>query len=222
MPLKEISRLCQSSGCLLFVDAIQAIGSIPIDITDIDFMSCGSHKWLMGVEGAGFLYAKQSKQNLISKVSSSWISHDEPFSFLFEGEGHLRYNRPIKKDIRSIEGGSFNTLGLAALEASIDILLELGVDEIYHHISLYLDHLEPMLVELGFQSLREQEASSVILALKPPVDINGKELISVLEENGVSAAFPDGNIRLSPHWPNALHEPKELSELFQQSLKSLR
>ena len=49
----------QSVRCtLLFVDAIQALGVIPFDVEElnIDALACGAHKWLMGIEGTGFVY----------------------------------------------------------------------------------------------------------------------------------------------------------------------
>lgn len=58
MPLREMGALCRRYGAALFVDAIQAAGVVPLDVqaAGIDFLTCGSHKWLMGMEGSGFLY----------------------------------------------------------------------------------------------------------------------------------------------------------------------
>ena len=206
MPIEQIGILCQNYNTLLFVDGIQAMGSTPIDLSHIDFLSCGAHKWLMGVEGTGFLYSKISKQKQISKVSSSWLSHDDSFSFLFDGPNLLRYDRPIRDNISSIEGGAYNAIGLAALEASIDILSTLGVNEIHQHINQYLNQLEPKLVNLGFTSNRDPVQRSGILSLKPPETVKGETLVPLLEQRGISVSYPDGNIRIAPHWPNSLDE----------------
>ncbi len=60
MPLADMSRLCRAHGAELFVDAVQACGVVPIDVVaeGIDYLACGSHKWLMGVEGCGMLYVR--------------------------------------------------------------------------------------------------------------------------------------------------------------------
>src|SRR5262245_1296445 len=58
MPLQAMSRMCHVHGAELFVDGVQACGVVPVDVRaeGIDYLACGSHKWLMGLEGAGFLY----------------------------------------------------------------------------------------------------------------------------------------------------------------------
>src|SRR5690606_14112178 len=58
MPLGAMAALCHQHGAELFVDGIQAMGVVPIDVgaLGIDYLASGSHKWLMGTEGAGILY----------------------------------------------------------------------------------------------------------------------------------------------------------------------
>ena len=50
-----------SAGIALFVDAIQGLGPLRIDVrrTPIDFLAADGHKWLLGPEGAGFLYVRR-------------------------------------------------------------------------------------------------------------------------------------------------------------------
>ena len=81
---------------------IQCLGATPIDLTHVDFLSAGGHKWLMGLEGTGILYAKESVHDQLSPNTAGWISHENGFQFLFEGAGHLRYDRPIIKNIHFI------------------------------------------------------------------------------------------------------------------------
>ena len=55
--LDAVGRLCRDRGALFFVDAIQGLGVLPIDVTrtPIDFLAADGHKWLLGPEGAGRL-----------------------------------------------------------------------------------------------------------------------------------------------------------------------
>ena len=57
--IEAITKICHANNTLVFVDATQAIGNVPIDVQalDIDFM-CGSFHKLGGLAGSGFLYCK--------------------------------------------------------------------------------------------------------------------------------------------------------------------
>jgi selenocysteine lyase/cysteine desulfurase len=210
MPLAEIGARCASHGAELFVDAIQACGVVPIDVgaARIDYLSCGSHKWLMGTEGAAFVYIAPSRVAAMRPHVAGWLSHDQALSFLFEGPGHLRYDRPIRQRADFIEGGMANTIGLAALEASLDLLLDLGIETIADHVQRYHDALEPLLAALGLTSLRSREPGrrSGILSFDPPPSVDVVALHHAIDPKRVSCATPDGKLRFSPHWPNALDE----------------
>lgn len=210
MPLAEIGRLCHAHGAQLFVDAVQACGMVPLDVAkeNIDYLACGSHKWLMGVEGCGFLYARPDRAADLRPNVAGWLSHEEGLRFLFEGEGHLRHDRPFKKTIDFVECGNTNAAGFAALEASVDLIQKIGVEAIWSHVNAYHDLLEPGLVERGFVSLRSRDPArrSGSLGVKVPPGASIVDVHRGLWERGVACAMPDGVLRFSPHWPNALSE----------------
>ena len=209
MPLEAIGQLCRESGVELFVDAIQACGAVPFNVRacGIDYLSVGSHKWLMGVEGAGFLYVKPERMAKLRLHVAGWLSHEEPERFLFEGSGLLRYDRPLRRSVDAFEGATQNLLGCVALEASIDLIRELGVQRIWSHANGYLDVLEAQLLRRGFASLRasQPERRSCILGVVPPSG-SSVPLHRGLVARRIACNVPDGILRFAPHWPNALAE----------------
>lgn len=225
MPLAEIGALCRVHGAELFVDAIQACGVVPIDVEamQIDYLACGSHKWLMGLEGVAFLYVRQARAAALRPVEAGWLSHEEGLRFLLEGAGHLRYDRPIRTRADFVEGGAAPVVVLAALEAAVEPITTLGVPAILEHVQAWHDALEPGLVARGFESLRSGVAAqrSGILSVLPPAGVSVVALHAALGQRGISCAIPDGRLRFSPHWPNALGEVPVVLDAVDESLREL-
>lgn len=222
MPVEAMGRLCRAHGAELAVDAIQAAGAIPIDVEreGIDYLACGSHKWLLGIEGAGFAFVRPELAPKLVPRLAGWLSHTEGERFLLEGPGLLRYDRPFKTSAGLLEGGSQNMAGLAALEASTALLLELGPEAIFHHVQRYLDALEKALEELGLRSLRSSEPAcrSCILSVELPDDLDGALVVSRLRDAGVVVSYPDGVVRFAPHFANSLEEIPSVVDALHRAL----
>jgi len=213
-PLEAVVRLCHAAGAELAVDAIQALGVVPLNVTelDLDYLAGGAHKWLMALEGTGFLYAKPACSQRLVPRTAGWLSHEEGVRFLFEGPGMLRYDRPIKTELQFMEGTSANGVGYAALEAALEPILQLGVPAIQAHVSGYLDELEAGLLARGLVSLRPRDPArrSGILSFEPPSGSTAAGVVAALREHGVHASMPDGVVRMAPHFPNSRAEVPEL------------
>jgi cysteine desulfurase/selenocysteine lyase len=225
MPLAEMAALCHKYDAEIFVDAIQALGATPVDVSwGIDYLSSGSHKHLMGPEGAGFLYvAKRCAATLVPRLAG-WLSHQDPAAFLMGDEPKLRYDNPLQRGAPALEIGTSNVIGIAALGASIGLLSQLGVPHIHAHVDAYLDLLEAGLVERGFRSHRAkaQALRSSLLSVTVPDDIRLSKLSAELRRRGVVCNTPDGLMRFAPHWPNGHHEVPEVLAVIDGTLADLR
>ncbi|MFT7622701.1 MAG: cysteine desulfurase/selenocysteine lyase [Myxococcota bacterium] len=221
MPLKQMADMCHAHGAELFVDSIQATGVVPMDLAalGLDYVAAGSHKWLMGLEGAGFLYVAPERIGALRPNVAGWLSHEEPLRFLFEGAGHLRYDRAIRAQASFVEGGVHNTLGLAAFGASIRLIAQLGIPTIFEHVTAWLDAIAPGLEARGFRALRSSDRSeqSGIGSYLPPEGVSAGALVTALSGKGVACTGPDGCFRLAPHWPNHIDEvPRVLDAIDEQ------
>jgi len=210
MPLRRIGELCRDHGSELFVDAIQAMGVVPLNVESmhIDYLTAGSHKWLMAPEGVGAFYAAPEAAERLAPNVAGWLSHEQPFACLTDGPGHLRYDRPLRHDARMAEAGTPNTIGAAGLEAAAGLIGQLGVPAIYTHLQTWHDRLEAGLVRRGFTSARMDDVSgrSGILSVCPIDPSDAPAWCRALAEAGIACASPDGWIRFSPHWPNAVSD----------------
>jgi selenocysteine lyase/cysteine desulfurase len=225
MPLAEMAALCHKYGAEIFVDAIQALGATPLDVSwGIDYLSSGSHKHLMGPEGAGFLFVAQRCASTLKPRLAGWLGHKDPAAFLMGDEPKLRYDAPLTRGAQALEIGTSNVIGLAALGASIDLLNILGVPAIHAHVDAYLDQLEAGLVERGFCSHRAKAPAlrSTLLSVTVPEDIRLSKLGAALRHQGVVCNTPDGLMRFAPHWPNAHDEVPEILAVTDRVLADLR
>jgi cysteine desulfurase/selenocysteine lyase len=226
VPLRAISDIAKNAGALVFVDAVQACGMTEVDVVaqGIDFLACGAHKLMMGIEGAGFVYAAREHAAKLVPRTAGWLSHEQPIDFLFEGEGRLRYDKPFRRTIDFFEGGNVSATAFAALEASLDAILAIGRAPIFDHVQRYNDAVEEGAVKLGYTSLRSVDPAgrSGALVVLPPEGFEAIRVHAELVNLGIACAVPDGKIRFAPHWPNALDESEQILLSLEEALGRAR
>ncbi|HEY9230221.1 MAG TPA: aminotransferase class V-fold PLP-dependent enzyme, partial [Gemmatimonadaceae bacterium] len=78
-----IAERAHAKGALLFVDAYQTLGTVPIDVKEIgaDFLAAGNLKFLMGVPGIAFLYVRQELIDRLQPLVTGWFGRSNPFAF---------------------------------------------------------------------------------------------------------------------------------------------
>ncbi|MEY3989397.1 MAG: hypothetical protein RI985_478, partial [Chloroflexota bacterium] len=93
-PIKELIRRCRAAGILTVIDGAHVPGHIDLDLRDLDpdFYAANCHKWLCAPKGAGFLYARKDKQDMLEPFVCSWnlsrnTHHSTRFVNLFENVG---------------------------------------------------------------------------------------------------------------------------------------
>ncbi|HEU4383624.1 MAG TPA: aminotransferase class V-fold PLP-dependent enzyme [Anaeromyxobacteraceae bacterium] len=222
MPLQAMAGLAHRHGAEICVDAVQALGVLPLDVRalGIDYLAAGAQKWLMGPLGAGVLWARPERAAALRPHLAGWLSHERAAAFFTDGAGHLRYDRPVRRRADVVESGGAAEVSLAGLEAALDPLLALGLGAIRDHVDRYLDRLEPELLALGLSSARAREPDrrSGILSVRPPPGVQLAALARALWAQGVAVSTPDGWLRFSPHWPNHPDEVPTVAEALRAGL----
>jgi isopenicillin-N epimerase len=87
LPVAEVCRRARAAGILTAIDGAHAPGQIDLnlDVLGADFYAANCHKWLSAPKGAGFLYARPERQDLIEPLIISWgyqSEHPGPSRFI--------------------------------------------------------------------------------------------------------------------------------------------
>lgn len=76
LPLDKITKICINNQTRLLVDAAQSVGSMPLNLTEleVDFYAFTGHKWLCGPGGVGGLYVRPEIRDSLKPTFIGWRS----------------------------------------------------------------------------------------------------------------------------------------------------
>lgn len=196
LDLARLGAFCRANGILFCVDAIQGLGALPfaLDDTQADFVVADGHKWMLGPEGVALLYVRPALRPTLTLRQFGWHMVEHPGDF-------ERRDWAPAADARRFECGSPNLLGMQALEASLSLLEEIGLDEIQKRLETRIDHLIGLIDRRGFELLtpRDPARRAGIVTFNVP-DVSADRLYHSLMARQVLCAPRGGGIRFSPHF----------------------
>lgn len=209
--LVTLGRICKEKGVLFCVDAIQALGAMPIDVRamNIDFLSADGHKWLCGPEGCGIFYCNASLIGHLKPVMAGWLCMVDALDF-----GNYRFE--FLDSARKFDTGSYNLAGVLGLGAAIEMLLDVGIDKISAHILMLTDRMVGKLRDKGYRVISSRRAgeASGIVAFISDVHDHAKIQKHLQAEHRIVIAVREGRLRSSPHLYNSIEEIDRLVELL--------
>jgi len=208
--LEDLGRALAEHEIPLYVDAIQSLGVLSVDVERcaVSFLSADSHKWLMGLEGAALFYCRAEMLPRLRPPFVSWRSVEEPFNF-------QRPRIELAATARRFEYGAYNLAGICALNATLKLILEVGIDAISQHVLRLTDRLVRGLHERGMAVLSpraEAERSGIVTFRYTEGQHDYTEEVVRLREKGIIVSARGGGIRVSPHLYNTEEEIDTLLE----------
>jgi cysteine desulfurase / selenocysteine lyase len=208
--LAAIGTALRQRNIRFCVDAIQTLGAFPTPVEHVDFLAADAHKWLLGPCAAGILFVRRSLQAELRPALLGWHNVACPD---FIAQPQLR----LRNDARRYEAGSHNLLGMVGLHAALDLLLELGLDQISAELLRKRALLIPALEHRGFQvlhpALPPDQASAIVTFSRQGTDM--AELHQNLHRAGIITSLRTDRerrryIRISPHFYNTDGELQRL------------
>lgn len=205
--LTRLGELCQTKGVLLCVDAIQALGALPVDVRamNIDFLAADGHKWLCGPEGAGVFYCRRELLGHLRPTEPGYLCMKHDFD---APERKIDY----RDDARRFDSGAYNLPGIRALGASVQLLLEVGSEEIQWRLKQLTDQLVEGLRGKGwriFSPRTPSEWSGIVSFASDKHDLRALQR-HLRDEFKIVLAVRQGRLRASPHFYNSPDEVEQL------------
>lgn len=199
--LKALGNLCKKHNIIFAVDSIQAAGAINIDVqqSNVDFMVGGTQKWLLGLTGLSYLFVSEKLQNKITQRNVGWASVNNPWKL-------IEYDLTLNPTAARYQTGTLSSIGIAAIDASLDIFLSFGKEIIEKKIISNSKYLIEQLSNIGIKPLLLNQPEKNIAGIVTFPTKNPKEILNGLKSKNITGEMRVEMIRLSPHFYNTKDE----------------
>lgn len=196
MPVREAVARAHELDARVFVDAYQAAGVLPIDVRelDCDYLVSGALKYLLGLPGVAFLYARAGLPDDLSPQLTGWFGRVDPFSFDPRSLDH-----PVQA--RRFETGTHAVPSVYAANAGMRLLSRVDLHDVERHVGELATLATKRLVEAGEQvwAPHDAERPGPQVAV---IDAEPDRLAAHLAEQRIVTAPRGTVLRLSFHYYN--------------------
>lgn len=210
-PLAELSKFLHERGVLLYVDGTQSVGALRFDVNRVrpDMLAVHAYKWLLSPNCAGFFYIAPELRERLQPNVIGWRSHRD-----WRNVDNLHHGMPeFLPTAEKYEGGFVAFALLYAMEASIDLMLEIGPEAIERRVLDLAAKTRGILADVG--AMVRDGGSPIVAAKFERNDVS--ELARALKEQRVLVAARRGHLRVSPH----LYNNEADLEIFGRALRGL-
>ena len=186
--ISTLAKIAHRHGALMLVDGAQSAGALDINLheTDVDFFSTTAMKWLLGPAGVGFLYVAERHLNRIPPQAG------------YAGGGFDIHHFELPPTADRFQLGMPNLIGMAATRPGLEILLEIGIENVEAHVLELSGQCINGLLERGVTVLTPAQAQHRGGVIAVELD-DSRDLWHFLYQRGIDT-FYDGNVfRVDPH-----------------------
>src|SRR2546428_2839315 len=192
--VRAIADAAHAAGALCVIDGYQTCGCVPLDV---EAMGCdafvgGCLKWVSGGPGNAFLYVRPDLIPQVRPRGTGWFATRDPFSFTLQ-------ELTFADDARRLETGTWAMACHYAGLAGLELVLEVGIENIQERLRDLTDRILERCDEAGVRTFtpreRERRCGIVTLECDRPEGVEAE-----LHAAGVIVDARPGRIRRSPHW----------------------
>jgi cysteine desulfurase / selenocysteine lyase len=211
--LEGVGRACRSRGVWFVVNGSQAVGAMPVDVRGlpVDAMVSVGFKWLCGPYGTGVCWLRSELSDALRPTKLYWLSAltAEDLAAPWLDLESITPRRTGRLDIF----GTANFFNYVPFIAAVELLLELGIDEVAAQVDGLVVRLLGGLDRARFRLVSGEGIRSPLVVVEPLGEAP-EEVFQRLAAAGVHVAHRRGRIRISPHLYNSADEIDRVLELL--------
>jgi len=198
--LAALGELCRAREIFFVVDGAQSVGVLPWRMAEcrVDILAVPGHKWLLGLPGTGFAAIRREVMERMVPPAVGWmgcLSNAAQFVSL------PPFDLSLFPGGRKFEVGTTPYPQLVAWNASLEMLLDIGVEAIEAHVRDLLTPLWEYLEASPYKIVSSSEPSS----RSAIVSFTGRfaaKIYLLLNERKIFPSLRSGFLRISPHLYN--------------------
>lgn len=202
LDLKEISNYCQTHKLLLFIDATQGAGVVPIDLEDtpVDVLIASGYKWLRWPPVIAFAYISPTLLPKLSPQIAGWLS--------VKNRPNITYPLDLEfpETAQKFEPGGMNMIGLYAANAAMDQVLNTGIKTIESELKIRTKQLLKNLNHRTLETLIPYTTQNHAGIISFKIEQSPDEFAAYLEQENIWITYRNGAFRLSPHYDTPLED----------------
>ncbi|MBN6185753.1 aminotransferase class V-fold PLP-dependent enzyme [Aneurinibacillus sp. BA2021] len=198
--LKAIADIVHRKGSLLFVDAYQSAGHIPIDVKemDIDILVAGTRKYMLGIPGVSFLYMKKELAEQCKPKVTGWLGQEKASAFDID-------HPAFAAGARRFETGTPSFGSVYAAYEALQLLHKVGMNEIASHLQRLSAYMVDYAQEKGLSIAGPRSIENRTSLTSFYIENAAKAEERLKEKNIIVSARKDV-IRIAPHFYNTRDE----------------
>lgn len=210
--IERIGAELDRRGVVFAVDGIQSVGALRLDLSElpVDFLAAGASKWLLGPLGIGFCYCRPE---LLPRLRPVLVG----LGSVKRDQEYIDSVYELRETARRLEESSISILDMAAFQAAVDLLLEIGPETVEERVLGLAAHLGAGLVDRGHEVVepwpRERRESSGIVSFRRPGS-SAHEVLRDLNAARVVGRVHADVVRLAPHFYNTYEEVERVLDVL--------
>ena len=199
--MRPIADLAHAHGALFYTDAIQAVGMFPVDVraAGVDFLCCGTYKWLLGGFGVAPFFIRRE---VLDRISPDRFG---AFSVERELPG---YHFVLHKTARQFDYATLPFAEVHQLGAGLAYLQRVGIERIEEHTVSMGRRLQDGLAAQGHKLFTPQGNLSSIVTFffnAPAAAVH-----AALAAADIDVTVRDDQVRVSPALFNTMDDVDRL------------
>ncbi len=206
-----VAAVRQRSQALIAVDVTQALGRIPLDLTDVDLVVSSTHKWILASHGGGLVGVPEAKANAWRVPAGGWFNLQDAF-------GAKRFDEAV-----SLPGAAGFTVGMPnypavySIRAGLEYIRNTGLANIYAAAQPLTEMCLEEIARLPVQLLTPRDTSSLagIIAFKHP---DADSLHQRLKGFNIHLMSHAGRLRVAIHGYNTEKDVETFLTVLKEAL----